>query len=160
MGQLNPGGLQPIDQLGAKHLRKVPAIEEVAPGELAPLSSPHIDPTAGNDDMQMRVIVEPTAVGMQYRAEAELGLQLSMVATKRLECRCARLEQCVVDLHGLPHCQCPQPFRQREGGHVVVDRDELGLLPRQPVGRSLMLAARTTTLPQEGRPQVRGQCSR
>ena len=55
---------------------------EVAPGELAPLSSPHIDPTTGNDDMQMRVIVEPTAVGMQYRAEAELGLQLVVVAAK------------------------------------------------------------------------------
>ena len=82
MRQFDTGGLLPIDELGAKHLRKVPAIEEVAPGELAPLSSPHIDPTTGNDDMQMRVVVQPPTVRTQYRAEAKLGLQLAVVAAK------------------------------------------------------------------------------
>ena len=133
---------------------------EVAPGELAPLPSPHIDPTTGNDDMQMRVIVQSPTVRMQHSTEAKLGLQLAVVAAKRLERRCGRLKQCVENLVRLQHCQCPQPFRQREGGHVVVDRDELGLLPCQPVGRGLMLAARTTALPQGGCPQERGQCSR
>ena len=114
--------LQPIDELGAKHLRKVPGIEDVALGELAPLSSPHIDPTTGNDDMQMRVVVQPPTVRMQYRGEAELRLQLAVVAAKRLECRCGRLEPSA-SVHGCgaagrAHGTLIRASRGRSGGGV------------------------------------------
>jgi len=68
-------GLHRGEQAGTKHLGQGERVEQVRALELPPLPPGPVHPAAGHDDMAMRMIIEPSGVGVQYRGHAELAAQ-------------------------------------------------------------------------------------
>ena len=51
----------------------VKTIKEIIAPELAPLITSFIDPTSGDNDMHTQLVIETSAVGMQYRHHCQFN---------------------------------------------------------------------------------------
>ena len=130
----------------AKDLGQVFGVKQILPFDLSPLSPAGIDTTAGHDDMQVRVIIKPPALGMQYRRHSHIRPQVPRVQPEILQGAGGAGKENGVDLFLKIPGQRPQFGGQSKGHHEVGNRQQLGLLPPQPLTGIVILAPRATAM--------------
>ena len=76
-----------MQQFGSEHSRELKVIEQIFAFKLAPLLALSIDTAAGDNNMHMRMQIEPSVMRVQRRALAEFGFEFSRAkAIDRVQC--------------------------------------------------------------------------
>jgi len=141
------GGSQALEHPGAEDRRERLVREQVASLRRSPAPPPRIDGTAGNDHVDVRMVVEAPRLGVEHRAQADLALQV-LVATGEVAAGADRaVEQQSVEQLGVVPGERAALGRQGERHQVVADRQELGLLALEPTRVVVVLTTGAAAVP-------------
>ncbi len=83
---LQAGFVQRMEKRSAKGASQRFAVKQIIPPQLVPLSPAAMYTAARDDNVDMRVIIESSGVGMQYGTHAQFGIKTFSVQAKDFEC--------------------------------------------------------------------------
>jgi hypothetical protein len=120
--------------------------EEVGRGS-DPTGSVRGQASGRHDAVQMRMVMEGLAPGMEYGQEPDLGPEMAGVGRDLQEGPGGRLEEEAIDDPGVLKCQRGQELRQGEHDVEIGDGQQMRLLGLEPLGRLAALALGTVPVP-------------
>lgn len=141
------GILHGCKETGSKDFRQRQAIEQVLPGTGFPAQARAVQTATGHNDMQVRVVVQFTAVGVQYGGQSQSVAQRRIVPAKGLKRVGRHPEQGRVGPFRVCSGKAAQSGRQSKGHQIIGHRQQLLPLSIQPLVVGAMLTGRAGPVP-------------
>ena len=140
-------GCEPFEEEPAEETRQHPHGQEEAGLAGDPARTVRRQAAAGNDDVDMRVVGQRRAPGVQYGGQADARAQMLRVGGDRGQRLRGGPEQEVVDGRLVLGRDGADRSRQGEDDVIIGNRQELGLAVFEPSPRGGRLALRAVAIP-------------
>lgn len=142
VGDRQAGAVEAIEQPSAKDPRERLGVEKVAPSLSPPLLPRAIEAASRDHYMAVGMKVEIPRMGVEHQGQSDVTAETSGIEPEVSKCARDRMAKQTVDGLLVTPGQLPQFAGQREGDHEVLDGQELGLLPIEPLARLEVLTLR------------------
>ena len=116
------------------------------PLTLAPLAARVVDAATGHNDMQVRMEVETSGIGMQDGGHGDVGTEETRIESEVFECSGGDIEEQIIDAGLMAPGEWSQIPGQCEGDHEVVDGEQFGALSVEPCVGVMVMALGTTAV--------------